>query len=98
VTGVSRDGVQPSEFGLAQNFPNPFNPTTSITFGVARRSALRLVVYDLLGRKLMTLADGVYEAGTYSAKADFTGRASGVYFYRLEAGSFQQVRKLVVAR
>jgi photosystem II stability/assembly factor-like uncharacterized protein len=97
-TGVSRDREIPTAFNLSQNFPNPFNPVTSITVGVPGRSRLRLLVYDLLGRNVMTLADGVYDAGSYMFSADFRGLASGIYFYRLEAGSFVQVKKLVLAR
>ena len=99
ITSVDRLSPDlPSDFSLSQNFPNPFNPTTSITFDVPRRSSLRLAVYDVLGRKVMTLSEGVYEAGSYSVNADFSRHASGIYIYRLEAGSFIQVRKLVVAK
>jgi hypothetical protein len=88
----------PAAFGLAQNYPNPFNPSTSIGFDIAKKSALRLAVYDLLGRKVMTLAEGNYEPGEYRVTADFSRLASGVYLYRLEAGSVTLARKLVLTR
>lgn len=91
-------GTIPKTFALAQNFPNPFNPATKISFDLPVRSAVRLVVYDILGRQVMRLADGELEAGTHTVTADFSSQASGVYLYKLTAGSFSQVRKLVVTR
>jgi hypothetical protein len=91
----------PLEFSLEQNFPNPFNPATSISFSLPRPVQVKLTVFDLLGREVVTLADGPYGAGTYTVRFDpsATGRmASGVYFYRLEAGDFSETRRMVMIR
>ena len=91
-------GVLPTEYLLAQNYPNPFNPQTEIHYELPSESHVRLVVYDLLGREVATLVDEVKEAGRYDATLNASGLASGVYFYRLQAGSFNGVKKLVVLR
>ncbi len=99
----------PSGFALYQNYPNPFNPTTRIRYTVGRVVApsgaegpastnVRLVVHDLLGREVAELANGRYAAGTYSFTFDGSGLASGIYFYRLTAGSFSAVRKMALVK
>jgi hypothetical protein len=85
-------------YSLSQNYPNPFNPTTVISAEWAVGSTVKLVVYDLLGRVVATLADGRYAAGKYSFRFDAKGLSSGIYFYRLTAGSFSQTRKLCLLR
>lgn len=95
---ISRGAAAPKEFNLSQNFPNPFNPATTIAFDVARKTWLRLAVYDVLGRRVMTLAEGEYEPGSYAVRVDFSALASGIYLYRLEAGAFTRVRKLLLTR
>jgi hypothetical protein len=100
VTGV-REGLAagiPSEFKLYQNFPNPFNPRTIISYEIPTPTPVVLKVYDLFGREVATLVDGVQDAGFKSVQWDATGMASGVYFYRLSAGRFTQTRKLVLVR
>ena len=90
----------PQSFSLEQNYPNPFNPSTEIRYsipvGTYGHTALR--VFDVLGREVATLVDGVQEAGFKSVQWDASGVASGVYLYRLEAGSFVATRKLVVLK
>ncbi|WP_456425181.1 SdrD B-like domain-containing protein [Rhodocaloribacter sp.] len=73
----------PQEFALNQNYPNPFNPTTQIRFDLPEASRVTLAVYDVLGRRVMTLANGRYEPGRYSVTFDGQGLSSGMYFYRL---------------
>jgi len=89
----------PTEFALSQNYPNPFNPTTSIKFSVAQDAKVNLVVYDMLGQRVRTLVDGIQEAGFYTVRwdgsNDFGGKvASGIYIYRLQAGSFVSTMKM----
>ena len=90
----------PSQFELFQNYPNPFNPTTTIRFtippGACGRTSLR--VFDLLGRLVATLVDGIEEPGSRSVRFDASALSSGIYFYRLENGTFVKTRKLVVLR
>ena len=88
----------PQEFGLMQNYPNPFNPKTVIRGQWTGDSDVRLVVYDVLGRQVATLANSRYPAGKYSFTFDGANLASGVYFYRLTAGTFSAVRKMLLIR
>jgi hypothetical protein len=80
--------ILPNEFLLHQNYPNPFNPTTTIRYGLPQRSHVTLTVYNTLGQQVTTLVNGNEEAGYHEQKFDGTGLASGVYFYRIQAGSF----------
>jgi hypothetical protein len=99
VSGVS-NGLReiPVGFILAQNYPNPFNPSTTIRYGLPSRSHVTLTVFNTLGQQAATLVEGEQEGGVYEAVFDASGLASGVYLYRLQAGGFIQVRKLMVLR
>ncbi len=88
----------PKEFMLDQNYPNPFNPTTEVRYELPVESRVQLTVYDLLGREVATLTDGVIPAGRHSVRWDASSAPSGVYFYRLTAGSFTGTRKMALIR
>jgi len=88
----------PSDFALDQNFPNPFNPATTIRFVVPFESAVRLSVIDPLGREVALLVNERKPAGRHEVHFDAAGLASGVYLYRLASASFTQTRKMVIAR
>ncbi len=93
---VGSISVRPS---LGQNFPNPFNPVTSIEFSNPTSGKTSLVVYNILGQTVSTLFDGVAEAGThYRLQFDASGIPSGLYFYRLESGQTRIVRKMLVLK
>ena len=98
------NGVQPSGeravhvFALSQNFPNPFNPATMISYSIPSGGRVSLKVYDVLGKEVATLFDGVRPPGSYSARFDGTGLSSGVYLYRLQSGGLVETRKLVIVR
>ena len=92
------DPVLASEFALHPNYPNPFNPSTEISFDMPYGAPATLKVYDILGREVATLADGILEAGTHRVTFDGTGLASGVYIYRLESNNFVQSRKMVLMK
>ena len=96
VSGSS--SISPTRFELEQNYPNPFNPTTVISGQWPVASVVRLVVYDLLGREVAVLANGPYPAGKYTFKFDGSRLASGVYFYRLTAGSYTNTRSMLLVR
>jgi hypothetical protein len=79
-TGVAEEDDMPTGFGLEQNFPNPFNPTTTITFALPEASHVSLAIYDVLGRKIVDLVNGSKAAGYHSILWNASGSASGVYF------------------
>lgn len=87
-----------SKFVLSQNFPNPFNPTTTIEFHIPRASLVTLRVFDILGREVATLVNEEMEPGRHAREFAGSGLASGFYLYRLRAGDFVQTRKLVLVR
>jgi 5'-nucleotidase/UDP-sugar diphosphatase len=93
-----KEGSLPQKFFLAQNYPNPFNPATEIRYGIQGTVHVTLKVFDIVGREVVTLVNEQKPAGEYSVRFDATGLASGVYFYRLEAGSLLQTKKLIVLR
>jgi hypothetical protein len=103
LTGVS-DPQLPGKFGLSENFPNPFNPSTTIQYQLPYAAYVRLKVYDVLGQEMATLVDGMQEPGYRSVvwNAPRGGIASGVYFYRITATSgyttFTEVRKMVLLK
>jgi antibiotic biosynthesis monooxygenase (ABM) superfamily enzyme len=88
----------PRVFALSQNYPDPFNPTTTISYSLATRSRVTLSVFNILGQKVRELVNGEKEAGSYNLAFDASGLASGVYFYCIQAGSFVQAKKLVVVK
>ncbi len=96
------DGL-PTAYALLQNYPNPFNPTTEIEFALPKSSTVSIVVYNMLGQQVRTLAEGSYPAGqhriTFDGRADNgTQLGSGVYFYRLTTESFAQSRKMMMVK
>ncbi len=88
----------PAHFALDQNYPNPFNPTTAIGYQLSAVSHVELTVYNALGQKVRTLVNTNQTAGTYSVAFDASGLPSGIYFYRLTAGNFTQLRKMVLIK
>jgi hypothetical protein len=86
----------PKEFKLRQNYPNPFNPLTTISFDLPKRLQVSLKIYDLLGREIITLVDDEeISAGSYTRQWNAANMTSGIYFYRLQAGSFTETKKLI---
>lgn len=88
----------PADYALMQNYPNPFNPRTTFKFAVPTSGIVRLTIHDLLGRRVTTVVDEDLAAGEYSRSWDATGFASGVYYFRLQAGSFTETRKLILLK
>lgn len=88
----------PRNYILHQNYPNPFNPTTRIEFEIPQKEHVKLTIYDILGREVMKLIDGEFNAGRYSVDVNMSGYPSGVYFYRLEAGKFTSVKKMMLIK
>jgi hypothetical protein len=93
----------PTQYQLYQNYPNPFNPNTVIRYSLPETNRVRLVVYDLEGRVVATLVDEVQKAGNYSCiwearDAQHRPMASGIYFYRLQAGSYEKSFRMLLVR
>jgi hypothetical protein len=86
------------DYVLYQNFPNPFNPSTNISFSLPCQSFVSLKVFDLLGRYVVTLVSEELSAGNHTRQWNAATISSGVYFYRLQAGSFVETKKLVFLR
>jgi len=98
-TGVeSAVGQTPESYALHQNYPNPFNPTTVINYDLLVGGNVSLKVYDLLGREVATLVDSRMEAGSHQVTFDASRLTSGIYFYRLQAGTFVASRKLALLK
>jgi hypothetical protein len=98
--GSSAKGVElPAVFALSQNYPNPFNPVTEIGFSLPTASKVRLGVYNIPGQKVTTLSDTEqFPAGSHSVTWDASSVATGVYLYRLEAGSFVETKKMLLLK
>jgi hypothetical protein len=98
VTSVVPGTTVPSAFVLRQNYPNPFNPTTTITYEQSVRGSVSLKVYDALGQEVALLVNKEQAAGTYEVPFNAIHLTSGVYFYRLKAGSFTETKKLILLK
>lgn len=99
LTSVEAQGEgTPASFVLAQNYPNPFNPATQIQFGVARAGQVQLTVYDLLGKEVRTLVNEVLAPGTYTARFDGAGLASGAYFYVMSSQGVRLTRSMLLMK
>jgi hypothetical protein len=98
VTGIGPSPLTATEYALCQNYPNPCNPGTIITYVLPQRSHVVLSVYNTLGQLVTTLINAEEETGNHVVRFDGSNLSSGVYFYRLQAGSFQKTLKLVLVR
>ncbi|MHB9012029.1 MAG: T9SS type A sorting domain-containing protein [Ignavibacteriaceae bacterium] len=99
VTGINeRQNNLFNSFSLRQNFPNPFNPTTTICYSVPKTSFVTIKVYDVLGKEIETLVNDEKPSGSYKVEFDGSKFTSGIYFYRMQAGSFVETKKLIVLK
>lgn len=96
-TSIDTD-VLPTEYGLFQNYPNPFNPSTSISYQLPEMQMVTLEVYNMLGQKVATLVDAPQSAGNYRVNFDASNLTSGVYLYKLQAGSFTEIKKMMLLK
>ena len=93
-----RSSMCPQDFALRQNFPNPFNPTTTIAYALPHSGIVSINICDVLGRRVATLIDEFKPAGNYTAQFNAEGLSSGIYFCRMHAGNYVETKKLILAR
>jgi len=99
ISGFSESTTElPKSFNLYQNFPNPFNPSTSIRFSVPKRTHVQLKVFDIIGCEITILVNEVLEAGNYDITFNADGISTGVYIYQLKAGTYVESKKMVLIR
>lgn len=98
VSKISNQDQIPKVFSLSQNYPNPFNPVTTIEFSIPKVEFVSLKVYDILGKRIATLVDDYMKAGIYQIAWDASDFASGIYYYKIEAGEFTSTRKLILMK
>jgi hypothetical protein len=90
--------VLPDEYSLSQNQPNPFNPVTTISFELPEATTISLTVFNILGQKVATLAEGEFNAGVHRLEWNAVGQPSGVYLYRLDSEEFVQTKKMLLLK
>ncbi len=100
ITGSVNPGITgvPNRFMLYQNYPNPFNPVTTVKYDIAKDVKVKITMYDLLGREVSVPVNEFKKAGSYSLNFNGSGLASGVYFYKIEAGSFVESKKMMLVK
>ena len=97
-TSIQSEETIPVRYELKQNYPNPFNPITTIEYSLPTSEKVELIIYDALGRKVVTLVNAKQVAGEYSIQVQIPKIASGVYFYKISAGKFQKVKKMLLIK
>ncbi len=95
---IGDESALPDQIALSQNYPNPFNARTSISFTLSEKSKVKLDIYDILGRKLQTLHNGIQNAGEHTLNWNAENLSSGIYFYKLTTGEFEQTRKMILLK
>jgi hypothetical protein len=98
ITGIGEQLSPPSVYTLSQNYPNPFNPSTKIKYKIPELTDVELKIYNVLGSEVITLVNETRSIGIYEVDFIATGLQSGIYFYRLQAGSFVETKKMVLMK
>ena len=88
----------PNQFALEQNFPNPFNPSTTIQYYIPEAGKVSLRVFNLLGEEIKTLQDDYNEAGNYKVSFDGRSLGSGIYFYKLDFKQYSSIKKMIILK
>ena len=97
-TAVETDKNLPTQFSLEQNYPNPFNPTTTIKFSIPNEGLVTLKIYNVIGEEVATLVKDIKKAGNYELIFGANNLSSGVYLYKLSAGSFVETKKMLLLK
>ena len=88
----------PKDYSLSQNYPNPFNPATNISYSLPYDGFVSLIIYDMSGREIQTLVNEFKQTGKYIVSFNASQLSSGVYFYKIKSGSFEQVRRMILLK
>ena len=97
-TGLVLDVNQANNFELSNNYPNPFNPSTTISYSIPKQNNVTLKVFDVLGSEVATLINKEQTQGNYEVEFDGADLTSGIYFYRLRAGDFVETKKMILLK
>ena len=95
VTEIENFYFKPTQYILSQNYPNPFNPSTTIEFTLPRSENTTLKIYNILGAEITTIVSAKLQAGVHKYEFHSSNLASGVYYYKIEAGNFIQIHKMI---
>jgi len=98
VTDVDNENEKVEDYYLSQNFPNPFNPSTIINFGIEHPGLVEIAIYNILGNKIAAIFKGYKTAGNHSVRFESSNLSSGVYFYKIVAGDFVQTKKMILEK
>jgi len=98
ITDVGHNSLNPNEFKLYDNYPNPFNPTTIIRYSIPEVSFTSIKIYNELGKEVASLVNETKSAGTFEVEFNASNLSSGVYFYTIQAGSFKETKKMILAK
>jgi hypothetical protein len=98
VTDVQDNSSNPSSYNLFANYPNPFNPSTTIKYSIPEASFTTITIYDALGNEVSSLVNETKSAGTYEVEFNAADLSSGIYYYTLQAGSFAQTKKMILIK
>lgn len=96
ITDIGENSANPTLFMLYHNYPNPFNPSTKIKYSVLEEEFISIKIYDALGNQISSLVNERKPAGVYEVEFNGSGLSSGVYYYKIEAGSFKQTKKMIL--
>ncbi len=97
-TSIELNYHKPSNFLLEQNYPNPFNPSTTIRYNLPNESKVKLILFNILGEEIRILVDEFNESGVHTIDVDGRDLNSGIYLYKIEAGTFVQTRKMILLK
>ncbi len=98
ITGIEKPKEIPSNFTMSQNYPNPFNPSTKIKFTVPQAGQINLKIFNSLGQEVKTLVSEEKDIGNYEVSFNASNLPSGIYFYKLQAGSFIESKKMILMK
>jgi hypothetical protein len=98
LTGVNENQNHPLEYKLYSNYPNPFNPSTTIRYSIPEASFTSIKIYDVIGNEVSSLVNENKPAGFYEVKFNASNLSSGIYFYTIQAGSFKETKKMILLK